>query len=314
MIPLPTVPLFLEDQCPCDLGRSLGTTMRAPALLSLLSCLMVPGGARILGRCAVARKLHEGGLDYFEGYSLANCECPAPAPAWVPARGLPGRPHASFLLGVCLAYFESKFNPSAVYENTPGGATGYGLFQIRDTKWCKPGGNLCHVPCSGRGTFTHAGALGCSLPVAGAHGFEAARGGHVQGSSQCRAGLGRQRPPSRGAEQGSGYAEALQALSPSEHGEQRSVRGLPGLLPTGTDAATLSGRGGGWSTDSCHPEGACPPLLDAWRLQRVQALPGFPLCKPLRRLTADLAPSLWCLLSARCVPEPFTRSPLIVTV
>ncbi|XP_005383605.1 PREDICTED: lysozyme-like protein 4 isoform X2 [Chinchilla lanigera] len=97
-------------------------TMRAPALLFLLGCLVVPGGARILGRCEVARKLHEGGLDYFEGYSLAN---------WV-----------------CLAYFESKFNPSAVYENEQDDSLGYGLFQIRDNKWCEPGRNLCHVACS----------------------------------------------------------------------------------------------------------------------------------------------------------------------
>ncbi|XP_021103512.1 lysozyme-like protein 4 [Heterocephalus glaber] len=37
--------------------------------------------------------------------------------------------------GVCLAYFESKFNPSAVYENAQDGSTGFGLFQIQDRKW-----------------------------------------------------------------------------------------------------------------------------------------------------------------------------------
>lgn len=53
------------------------------------------------------------------------------------------------LLGVCLAYFESKFNPSAVYENTKGGYTGFGLFQIRSSEWCDHGKNLCSVSCSG---------------------------------------------------------------------------------------------------------------------------------------------------------------------
>ncbi|XP_003477050.1 lysozyme-like protein 4 [Cavia porcellus] len=96
--------------------------MRALVLLFLLGCLVVPCGPHILGRCEVARRLHEGGLNYFEGYSLAN---------WV-----------------CLAYFESKFNPSAVYENRRDGSLGYGLFQIHDRKWCGPGRNLCNVDCS----------------------------------------------------------------------------------------------------------------------------------------------------------------------
>ncbi|XP_019063101.1 lysozyme-like protein 4 isoform X2 [Fukomys damarensis] len=67
-------------------------TMWAPVLLSLLCCLGAPSGARILGRCTVARLLQERGL----------------------------------------AYFESKFNPSAVYEDVQEGVTGFGLFQIRD--------------------------------------------------------------------------------------------------------------------------------------------------------------------------------------
>ncbi|KAM5292618.1 lysozyme-like protein 4 [Ctenodactylus gundi] len=96
--------------------------MKVPAVLALLGCLVLPSGAYVLGRCAVARKLQEGGLDYFEGYSLAN---------WV-----------------CLAYFESKFNPSAVYENSRDGSTGYGLFQIRANEGCDQGKNLCRVSCS----------------------------------------------------------------------------------------------------------------------------------------------------------------------
>lgn len=62
--------------------------MRALVLLFLLGCLVVPCGPHILGRCEVARRLHEGGLNYFEGYSLANCECSAPPPQPVHPLGL----------------------------------------------------------------------------------------------------------------------------------------------------------------------------------------------------------------------------------
>uniref|UniRef100_A0A5F8A0H8 Lysozyme like 4 n=1 Tax=Macaca mulatta TaxID=9544 RepID=A0A5F8A0H8_MACMU len=98
--------------------------MKASVVLSLLGYLVVPSGAYILGRCTVAKKLHDGGLDYFEGYSLEN---------WV-----------------CLAYFESKFNPMAIYENTQDGYIGFGLFQIRGSDWCGDHGrNRCHMSCSG---------------------------------------------------------------------------------------------------------------------------------------------------------------------
>ncbi|XP_047560174.1 lysozyme-like protein 4 [Lutra lutra] len=96
--------------------------MKASVVLSLFGYLVVPSGAAIMARCRVAKKLYEGGLDNFEGYSLEN---------WV-----------------CLAYFESKFNPTAIYENLPGGYTGYGLFQIRSHDWCDRGKNRCHVSCS----------------------------------------------------------------------------------------------------------------------------------------------------------------------
>uniref|UniRef100_A0ABK0L7Z5 Lysozyme-like 4 n=1 Tax=Rattus norvegicus TaxID=10116 RepID=A0ABK0L7Z5_RAT len=127
-----------EVQCLCDLGRSrlrLSVQLAPTALsrqslekmqlylvLLLISYLLTPIGASILGRCVVAKKLYDGGLNYFEGYSLEN---------WV-----------------CLAYFESKFNPSAVYENSRDGSTGFGLFQIRDNEWCDHGKNLCSVSCT----------------------------------------------------------------------------------------------------------------------------------------------------------------------
>lgn len=48
--------------------------MKASMVLSLIGYLVVPSGAAIMGRCVVAKKLKDGGLDHFEGYSLANCE------------------------------------------------------------------------------------------------------------------------------------------------------------------------------------------------------------------------------------------------
>ncbi|XP_066102061.1 lysozyme-like protein 4 [Saccopteryx bilineata] len=96
--------------------------MKALVVLSLIGCLVAPRGADVLGRCVVAKRLDEGGLSDFEGYSLEN---------WV-----------------CLAYFESKFNPEAVYENVRGSYMGYGLFQIHDNDWCDNGRNRCHMSCS----------------------------------------------------------------------------------------------------------------------------------------------------------------------
>ncbi|XP_040595575.1 lysozyme-like protein 4 isoform X3 [Mesocricetus auratus] len=111
--------------------------MQVCLVLLLVSCLLTPIGASILGRCVVAKRLREGGLDYFEGYSLEN---------WV-----------------CLAYFESKFNPSAVYENSEEGYTGFGLFQIRDSEWCDHGRNLCNLSCSGGSLLP--GALEAAEPT-----------------------------------------------------------------------------------------------------------------------------------------------------
>ncbi|KAJ8784098.1 hypothetical protein J1605_008598 [Eschrichtius robustus] len=108
--------------------------MKASMVLSLIGYLVVPSGAAVLGRCVVAKKLHEGGLSDFEGYSLEN---------WV-----------------CLAYFESKFNPTAAYDSLRGGYTGYGLFQIRNSDWCDHGKNRCHVSCSAMETHVQVGRGG----------------------------------------------------------------------------------------------------------------------------------------------------------
>ncbi|KAI5932099.1 Lysozyme-like protein 4 [Manis javanica] len=97
--------------------------MGVSVLLFLVACLLAPSDTAVLGRCVVARKLHEGGLSDFDGYSLENCE-------------------------VCLAYFESKFNPTAVYQNLHGGYMGLGLFQIYNNNWCDRGKNLWPMLCS----------------------------------------------------------------------------------------------------------------------------------------------------------------------
>lgn len=51
---------------------------------------------------------------------------------------------------MCLAYFESKFNPTAIYDNVHGDYMGFGLFQMRNNDWCDHGKNLCHMSCYGR--------------------------------------------------------------------------------------------------------------------------------------------------------------------
>uniref|UniRef100_A0A8C9E4L4 Lysozyme like 4 n=1 Tax=Phocoena sinus TaxID=42100 RepID=A0A8C9E4L4_PHOSS len=87
--------------------------MKASMVLSLIGYLVVPSGAAVLGCWVVAKKLHEGGLSDFEGYSLEN---------WV-----------------CL---------TAAYDSLRGDYTGYGLFQIRNRDRCDHGKNRCHVSCS----------------------------------------------------------------------------------------------------------------------------------------------------------------------
>lgn len=68
--------------------------MKAFVVLSLIGYLVVPSGTAVLGRCVVAKKLHEGGLSNFEGYSLENCEyaLSAPSPHLLPFCPLPRHP------------------------------------------------------------------------------------------------------------------------------------------------------------------------------------------------------------------------------
>lgn len=74
--------------------------MKAFVVLSLIGYLVVPSGAAVLGRCVVAKKLHEGGLSNFEGYSLENCEYAFSAPSLLtsfPSVLCPGIPNSRLL-------------------------------------------------------------------------------------------------------------------------------------------------------------------------------------------------------------------------
>ncbi|XP_074872605.1 lysozyme C, milk isozyme-like [Carettochelys insculpta] len=98
--------------------------MRMLALVTLLACLSMGGQGKIFTRCELAQALKDGGMDGYEGYSLAN---------WV-----------------CLAFYESGFDTAAVVAN-PDGSTDYGIFQINSGWWCQDSQgsseNLCHVLC-----------------------------------------------------------------------------------------------------------------------------------------------------------------------
>lgn len=48
--------------------------MTSPLLISLVSCLVAVNQASLIGRCDLAKVLHQEDLDGFEGYSLTDCE------------------------------------------------------------------------------------------------------------------------------------------------------------------------------------------------------------------------------------------------
>uniref|UniRef100_A0A8C3IBP9 Sperm acrosome membrane-associated protein 3 n=1 Tax=Chrysemys picta bellii TaxID=8478 RepID=A0A8C3IBP9_CHRPI len=98
-------------------------------LVTLLACLSAEGWGKIFSRCELAQTLQDGGMDGYEGYSLAN---------WV-----------------CLAFYASGFDTEAVGANADG-SSDYGIFQINSGWWCQdtkgPSENLCHVRCQGEAT------------------------------------------------------------------------------------------------------------------------------------------------------------------
>ncbi|KAK2492488.1 hypothetical protein MC885_014325 [Smutsia gigantea] len=93
-------------------------------LLSLVSCLLAIHQATLITRCDLAKVLLQEDLDGFEGCSVSD--------------------------RLCLAFVESNFNISKVYENT-GGSFDYGVFQINSHDWCNDhrshSENLCCREC-----------------------------------------------------------------------------------------------------------------------------------------------------------------------
>lgn len=113
---------------------------------------------------------------------------------------------------MCLAYFESKFNPSAVYENRRDGSLGYGLFQIHDRKWCGPGRNLCNVDCSGgEWALSKLGCWGVASPREGLR--EQRR--HIRGGSPEAEKVWGDRDPHPGV--GAGVGALRSATAPAPH-------------------------------------------------------------------------------------------------
>ncbi|XP_078534788.1 lysozyme C [Lissotriton helveticus] len=102
--------------------------MLLPLALTLGLCLSLPAAhGKIFKRCELASTMKAMGLDGYSGYSLAN---------WV-----------------CTAYYESRFNTSAMNFNPGDKSTDYGVLQINSHWWCEDGRtpkshNICRVPCS----------------------------------------------------------------------------------------------------------------------------------------------------------------------
>ncbi|KAI5255965.1 Lysozyme-Like Protein 6 [Manis pentadactyla] len=101
--------------------------MTTVLLFSLVSCLLAIHQANLITCCDLAKVLHQEDLDGFEGYSVSD---------WL-----------------CLAFVESNFNISKVYENTDG-SFDYGIFQINSHYWCNDNRshseNICRMECQGR--------------------------------------------------------------------------------------------------------------------------------------------------------------------
>ncbi|XP_062906340.1 lysozyme C-like [Mobula hypostoma] len=110
-------------------GKRNRVNISAPGLL-VLSLLLVLVNAKVYERCELARTLKKFGMDGYERYSLAN---------WV-----------------CMAFYESHYNTTAINHNRWHGqivSTDYGIFQINSKWWCNDGvtkgaKNLCNIPCS----------------------------------------------------------------------------------------------------------------------------------------------------------------------
>ncbi|XP_034979046.1 lysozyme C, milk isozyme-like [Zootoca vivipara] len=99
--------------------------MKALWLLPFLAGLLTTGEGMVYGRCELAQRLQQLGLDGYAGYSLAN---------WV-----------------CTACHESSYNTEAIHYDSDGSAD-YGIFQINSRYWCQspsePSSNICGIQCS----------------------------------------------------------------------------------------------------------------------------------------------------------------------
>lgn len=59
-----------------------------------------------------------------------------------------------FVVGICLAFYESSFNTNAVGPKNYDGSRDYGIFQINSRWWCTNGAgksaNGCRISCNGK--------------------------------------------------------------------------------------------------------------------------------------------------------------------
>ncbi|XP_052021675.1 lysozyme C-1-like [Apodemus sylvaticus] len=97
------------------------------ALLTLgLLLLSATVQAKVYERCELASHLRARKLHGYFGVSL---------PSWV-----------------CIAYYESNYNTSAINYNPVTKSRNYGIFQISSRYWCNDGRtprglNICRMPC-----------------------------------------------------------------------------------------------------------------------------------------------------------------------
>ncbi|XP_077185475.1 lysozyme C, milk isozyme-like [Paroedura picta] len=100
--------------------------MKIQLLAPLFFLLIAENEAKVFRRCELIRILEKEALNGYYDYSLGD---------WV-----------------CMAYYESRYNTSAVGPPNSDGSMGYGIFQINSSWWCSNGdgmtANGCQTSCS----------------------------------------------------------------------------------------------------------------------------------------------------------------------
>ncbi|CAI5789479.1 lysozyme C, milk isozyme-like [Podarcis lilfordi] len=95
-------------------------------VLTLFCLLLAENEAKRFDKCELAKSLKQKGLDGYHGISLAD---------WV-----------------CTAFYESRFDTSAVGPPDSHGNRDYGIFQISSRWWCdnghRPTENVCKTSCN----------------------------------------------------------------------------------------------------------------------------------------------------------------------